>query len=231
MNRFLFLLSVFYSLFSCDSSNISPKKSIESDASTPIPPPTLCSSKRGLALAIHSQQTPPLFEGLGDLNYPITTTSDLAQKYFNQGLALAYGFNHAEAARSFIAATRQDSTCAMCHWGLAYVLGPNYNAGMEAEVISVANEALAKAKIISNITPKEKDLIAALSIQNQEVIPAEYKSIMQANDGYIIKKGKKVGFVFLEGNSIRFLLPMEYVNIHKLDNGHLKGLFDNFCKG
>ena len=150
-------------MFSCDSTDTPQEQDAVAETTANIPPPTLCSPKRGLALAIHSNQIPPLFEGLGDLNYPITTTSGLAQKYFNQGLALAYGFNHAEAARSFIAATKQDSTCAMCHWGLAYVLGPNYNAGMEPEVITVANEALAKANAISNITSKEKDLIQALS--------------------------------------------------------------------
>lgn len=163
MNKYLLLFLLLSSLFACNSSNTSQQENLESKPATTIPPPTLCSPKRGLALAIHSQQTPPLFEGLGNLNYPISTTSDLAQKYFNQGLALAYGFNHAEAARSFIAATRVDSTCAMCHWGLAYVLGPNYNAGMEPEVVSVANEALTKAQSISNVTPKEKDLISALS--------------------------------------------------------------------
>lgn len=164
MNKSIFLVYILFSLFACGTSEHTSQDKIV-DATTPIniPPPTLCSPKRGLALAIYSKQSPPLFEGLGNLDYPITTTSELAQKYFNQGLALAYSFNHAEAARSFIAATRQDSTCAMCHWGLAYVLGPNYNAGMEPEVIAVANEALTKAKAISNITPKEKDLIAALS--------------------------------------------------------------------
>ena len=44
----------------------------------------------------------PLFSDLGgNLSFPITTSSELAQKYFNQGLTLAYGFNHAEAFRSF----------------------------------------------------------------------------------------------------------------------------------
>src|SRR5688572_30824570 len=62
----------------------------------------------------------PLFEGMDILNYPITTKNPEAQKYFNQGLLLAYAFNHAEAARSFFHAARLDSTCAMCFWGYAY---------------------------------------------------------------------------------------------------------------
>ncbi len=73
----------------------------------------------------------PLFEGLEAVNFPISTSNREAQKYFNQGLVLAYGFNHAEAARSFYYATILDPECAMCYWGYAYVLGPNYNGGME----------------------------------------------------------------------------------------------------
>ncbi len=77
---------------------------------------------------------------------------------------LSYGFNHAEAARSFFEATRQDSKCAMGWWGFAYVLGPNYNAGMEKDNFLRAYEAVTKAKSLSNsCTPKEKDLIEALA--------------------------------------------------------------------
>jgi len=76
----------------------------------------------------------PLLEGFDAVNYPITTKNKLVQRYFNQGMTLAYGFNHAEAARSFYYATKLDPTCAMAFWGYAYVLGPNYNAGMEDEI-------------------------------------------------------------------------------------------------
>ena len=55
----------------------------------------------------------PLFNGFDAINYPITTKSDLVQRYFNQGMVLAYGFNHAEAARSFYYATKLRSR--VCH--------------------------------------------------------------------------------------------------------------------
>ena len=74
----------------------------------------------------HDGKLAPLFSGLDVLNYPISTNSELCQKYFNQGLVLAYGFNHAESARSFREAAKQDPNCAICHWGVAWVLGPNY---------------------------------------------------------------------------------------------------------
>ena len=107
----------------------------------------------------------PLFEGLGDLNYPISTDDSLVQRYFNQGLILAYGFNHAEAARSFYYATRLDPNCAMAFWAYAYVLGPNYNAGMESDNYERAYKAIMEATKLSkkNTTEKERGLIEALS--------------------------------------------------------------------
>ena len=113
----------------------------------------------------YSQNTPaPLFKGFDLLSYPITTKSSDAQKYFNQGLLLAYAFNHAEAARSFFHATRLDSTCAMCHWGYAFVLGPNYNAGMDPGHYERAYAAMEKANAnAASCTPKEKALIHAMT--------------------------------------------------------------------
>jgi hypothetical protein len=40
---------------------------------------------------------PPLWPGLGSLTYTITTANERAQAYFDQGLRLAYAFNHADA--------------------------------------------------------------------------------------------------------------------------------------
>lgn len=73
----------------------------------------------------------PLYDNLGDLTYPIMTNSKEAQRYFDQGLRLTYAFNHAEALRAFRQAQQLDPDCAMCHWGEAFVLGPNINAPMD----------------------------------------------------------------------------------------------------
>jgi hypothetical protein len=106
----------------------------------------------------------PKFNGLDGINFNITTSNQEAQYYFNQGMMLAYGFNHAEAARSFYQAIRLDTTCAMAYWGFAYVLGPNYNGGMEADNFQRAYDAVLQAqKHAQKCTPKEKDLIHALS--------------------------------------------------------------------
>jgi tetratricopeptide (TPR) repeat protein len=111
-----------------------------------------------------SDKKAPFFEGLDVIHYPISTKNPEAQKYFNQGLVLAYGFNHAEAARSFYYASKLDPECAMCFWGFAYVLGPNYNAGMEPDNYERAYKAVQQAlKLSDKATLKEKALIQALS--------------------------------------------------------------------
>ncbi|MBK9763284.1 MAG: hypothetical protein IPO87_07945 [Flavobacteriales bacterium] len=122
--------------------------------------PTLTTDKDWYTSGKHE----PLLPGLSGLHYPITTRSDSAQRYFDQGLVLAYGFNHAEAARSFWEAARIDTTCAMAWWGFAYVLGPNYNAGMEPDSYARAYYAITKAQALSSgCTAKEKGLIDAMA--------------------------------------------------------------------
>ena len=113
----------------------------------------------------NSESKAPLLDGLDVLDFSITTDNKLAQDYFNQGLILSYAFNHAEAARSFYYASKLDPKCAMAFWGYAYVLGPNFNAGMYPENYELAYNAIQKAKdLISNETTEiEKDLILALS--------------------------------------------------------------------
>lgn len=123
-----------------------------------------CVSKTSDKAWYTSGKKAPLLPGLDSLNFPITTKQKNAQQYFNQGLTLAYGFNHAEAARSFYEATRIDSTCAMCYWGFAYVLGPNYNGGMESDNYERAYEAIQKAlKWSANAASKEQALIHAMT--------------------------------------------------------------------
>src|SRR5262245_41048182 len=67
----------------------------------------------------------PLLGNLGRHQHPITTGCALAKRYFDEGLVLTYGFNHAEAIRSFQDGAKLDPDCAMCYWGIALALGPN----------------------------------------------------------------------------------------------------------
>lgn len=120
----------------------------------------------------------PMFEGLEGIDFRISTSVKEAQSYFNQGMMLSYGFNHAESARSFFEATRLDSNCAMAYWGLAYVLGPNYNGGMEEDNFQRAYEASVKAQSLSGkCTPKEIALIRALATRYAQQPPADRSSL------------------------------------------------------
>jgi tetratricopeptide (TPR) repeat protein len=104
-----------------------------------------------------------LFQDLGTLHHPITTRDPDAQRYFDQGLRLAYAFNHAEAIRSFRAATELDPECAMCWWGIAFAYGPNINAPMDSSGGAAAYQAVQQAQQhASNATEKEQAFIAAL---------------------------------------------------------------------
>jgi tetratricopeptide (TPR) repeat protein len=105
-----------------------------------------------------------LFDNLGGHHHPITTDSDLAQRYFDQGLIFTYGFNHSEAERAFMEAARLDPECAMCHWGAALALGPNINALMEDEAVAKAYDRVQKAvELSSRVSAKEQAYIQALS--------------------------------------------------------------------
>jgi len=105
----------------------------------------------------------PLYKDLGSLGFRISTKNPKAQAYFNQGLRLAFGFNHAEAQRAFQVAQRLDPQCAMCFWGEALVLGTNINVPMMPDANAPAMAALTKAIALkANASAKEQALIGAL---------------------------------------------------------------------
>lgn len=115
------------------------------------------------AMVVQGQIAPRL-QGLGDHHHPITTGSPRAQIFFDQGLKLAYGFNHAEAERSFREAVRLDPECAMCYWGQALVLGPNINMPMPPEAEPKAHGLIQKAiGLKPNVSEKERAYIEALA--------------------------------------------------------------------
>ncbi len=132
---------------------------------TKVVQPVSC-APQGVNALEDIDRPPPLFEGLGALDFPISTTSEEARKYFEQGFKLVRGFNHLEGARSFKWAIRQDPECAMCYWGLAYALGPNYNAVMGEDVVPIANEAVTNAlKYMNEAAPRNQALIKAIALR------------------------------------------------------------------
>lgn len=121
---------------------------------------------------------PPLFDSFGDLHRDIGSKVPAAQRYFDQGLRLAYGFNHEAAGRSFAEAARLDPACAICVWGQALVLGPNINLPMDP---SLAKEAAALAKralaLAANARPADRALIEALALRYADPAPDDRKPL------------------------------------------------------
>jgi tetratricopeptide (TPR) repeat protein len=109
------------------------------------------------------QSEVPLFQGLGPHTRAITTKSPQAQKYFDQGLNLVFGFNHGAAIRSFKEAARLDPECAMAHWGISLASGPHINFPMLPPMVEQAWTELKLAEQhAARATPVERALIAAL---------------------------------------------------------------------
>jgi len=106
----------------------------------------------------------PRLQKVGKHVFPVTTQSQQAQLFMNQGLNLAYGFNHAEAGRAFAEAARLDPNLAMAHWGMALVLGPNINAPMAPEEEPKALAHLKQAQALkAKASQRERDYIDALA--------------------------------------------------------------------
>lgn len=105
-----------------------------------------------------------IMPGWGNHAYAISTTSDSAQIYFNQGLSMYYSYHAREAVASFREAARFDSSCAMIYWGQALAMGPTYNFGYLYKmgknvpaVIQMMN------RMAVNASQKEKDLIEVMN--------------------------------------------------------------------
>jgi tetratricopeptide (TPR) repeat protein len=161
------------------------------------PPPTSF-LRIGLALAClaltppafaQSRAAAPLLDGMGPYSHPTGSPSKLAQRYFDQGMVLAWGFNPAEAARSFEAAAREDPKCGFCFWGLAWSLGPTINSDMQKADAARVQTAVRRAEALTvNATPRHRTMIAALfarhpraGVLDEEHYAAEMRAAAQRN--------------------------------------------------
>ncbi len=123
---------------------------------------------------------------MGSHHHPVSTTNAEAQKFFDQGLAFVYAFNHEEAIRSFKRAAEIDPKLAMAHWGIALALGPNINLDVDPEREKAAYEAVHKAlSLATGISENERAYIDALvrrySIDPQadlKKLAVDYKNAM-----------------------------------------------------
>ena len=135
----------------------------------------------------------PLLNGLGKHSHKISSSVDGVQRYFDQGLIMAFAFNHAESIRSFKAAQRLDPSCAMCFWGEALALGPNINVNSDGKVIMAPQNRLAAFKAINtaialskSVSEKEQAYISALATRydgnpdtNREPLDIAYANAME----------------------------------------------------
>ena len=126
-------------------------------------------------LQVEGAEGAQLFDGMGDFHRAISTKSSQAQAYFDQGMRYLWAFNHDEATRSFAKAAQDDPQCAMCYWGVALTVGPNYNLPMMVETrAKVAWEALQLAeRYAGSAAPVEQGLIRALGSRYQGPQPLD----------------------------------------------------------
>jgi tetratricopeptide (TPR) repeat protein len=103
-------------------------------------------------------------KGYGNSTIRLSTESQEAQRWFDQGLRLSWGFDHEDAIAAFRAAQKADPSCALCYWGEAFAYGPNINAPMVPEAVGPAFAALAQAKLLEDgASDLERGLIDALA--------------------------------------------------------------------
>jgi tetratricopeptide (TPR) repeat protein len=126
-------------------------------------------------------QIAPRLQNLGDHKFPVTTSSARAKLFFNQGMMLTYGFNHAEATRSFREVARLDPNCAMAYWGMALVLGPNINMAMAPQAEPQAYELIQKAVALKKYaSDKERAYIDALAVRYSGEIKPDRSALDRA---------------------------------------------------
>jgi tetratricopeptide (TPR) repeat protein len=144
---------------------------------TPVLAQTLTSHHAGytaVATAAPAAPAVPLYDDLGHYARRVSTSDADAQRYFDQGFRLTYGFGLPEARRAYREAARHDSTCAMCWWGLAWALGPYINgpsidSASAAEAYAASRRALA---LRDRATPVERALIEAMATRYAVIDPA-----------------------------------------------------------
>jgi tetratricopeptide (TPR) repeat protein len=108
----------------------------------------------------------PLQGNLGTHHVAISSRNERAQAYFDQGMRLAYAFNHEEAIRAFQEARRIDPSCAICAWGEALAHGPNINLPMDSANAAAALSAIQTAeRLAEGASERERQLIAALALR------------------------------------------------------------------
>ncbi len=156
-----------------------------------------------------------LIEGLGDYSMPVTASNPEVQRWFDQGLAMTYGFNHDAAERSFLKAAELDPDCAMCWWGSALVLGPHVNATMDPSNNAKAWDRLQRAlDTADDASDREQAYIEALSARYASEPPEDRRPLDEAYADAMAKLAAEfpddVDAVTLHAESLMNLQPWDY---------------------
>jgi tetratricopeptide (TPR) repeat protein len=132
----------------------------------------------GMQMELPAQKPVAILPGLGTLHHSVSTKNPEAQRYFDQGLRMTFGFNHEEAIRSFQRAAELDPQMAMAWWGVAYALGPNINVDVDPEREKAAYDAVQKALALSEDGPgNERAYIEALATRYANDPAADLKKL------------------------------------------------------
>lgn len=172
-----------------------------------------CSPTAAL-LSQDSLQGVPALPGWGVHQWKISTRSDSAQFYFNQGINLYYGFHIIEAEASFQKAAAFDPQCAMAFWGQALAYGPNINdAGFYFEN-PAAWIAIKKADSLSRYaSEKEQELIKTQLAHYSPDTPVNRPAL---NVAYA-EAMKKLHLQFSNDGDIATLYADALMNLHAWD--------------
>jgi len=183
---------------------------------TALAEPTLAEGRN-----VFEGQIAPILEGMGSHQFSISSKKKRTGVFFNQAIALAYGFNHLEAGRSFRQVLQLDSKSAIAYWGQALVLGPNINGAMEVSAVLPAFEAISKAKSLKKYaSTKERRLIDALSARySQDETLADRVQLDQNYAAAMHKLSKK----YPDDPNIRTLFAEALMVIHSWDYWHGDG--------
>jgi tetratricopeptide (TPR) repeat protein len=122
-----------------------------------------------VALALAQEKPVALYPGTGVWKHAIHTGNPEAQKYFDQGLSLMYGFNRYEALRSFKKAAELDPQAPMPQWGIAMATGPYVNMdGDPTYDIKASCAAIDTARKLSPASGREREYVAAAATRCPE---------------------------------------------------------------
>ncbi|WP_133000870.1 hypothetical protein [Luteimonas arsenica] len=172
-----------------------------------------------------------LLDGLGDYSFPVTSRHPEVQRWFDQGLALTYGFNHDAAERAFLKAAELDPDCAMCWWGASLVLGPHVNAAMDPADNDDAWGRVQRAmELAPGASERERAFIEALSARYAAQPPDDRRALDEAYAAatrvLVERRPDDPDAVVFHAEALMDLQPWDYYDEALRPKGHTKEVIE-----